>query len=1626
MIPETPALSRQKIVNTIIPNTPDSSLNNSSSVDDDGSIILGTQKDNENCVFRQPRVPQQSTGIKKSTLSRSSLNKSKDSQIATMLHTSDTNINDNQMNIFDAETQKFEESCEMIPNSIHNMETQRISKSISERIVEVGVKADKHLSKLNISDKTAGRSIMDIHDRETQNYMDNVSEMETQGIDIQNVIEKKFTADIHTMETQAHANNKNDGSNVQKFEIGRAQIKRNIHDLETQQFNNEYIAEDISNLETQGELNNVAKRKQNRDISDMETQVETDCTVNKIDNNRVNKNKDKEDVVDIAKDNTNDENVTKSSKSRSCSPGSLNLSSPGVEDYPSSPLNQSSHLLESSDLLEFFGEGIDKHEGLQVSNVSTPKPLTKVSLKNNSDERNMNNEEDNDEDIFEAPTQCVNANFKSLMSGDYKTDEEALVLKKKCERARLESVDNDSDTDAEEYVAELAKKQSESLKTLNKLSNEDINNSDPGTSVESENMFELQTQRLKNPVTKSTSKSSNNQPQKTNEINETVEITANKIISNVGNQVNTSVPEVDNIAPTQLILSRESSPKTIIHSENFVSKSNRNDTDAIITTHIDTKLIDNCTMKNLDREDYEFAPTQIIGEIEEKRNSIRKKRSSRVNLNDTVERELNEMFDDVNNDTNNIHESPHMSTQYLENILESSQHDDSAYKSVATVPDNRDTSSMSQKQLGEKNHSRRHSQRSYTNKAEIDSQDSNVYFSTITTRRKRNILRDTQELADFGEDTTSLCQVNSSQVFKTHKKTVDNTTVIEFQEKKKRKKISKIENKSDAMVELNDDNTSKTVLNERSLRSSKLKQKDEVVSETNDRVLGRKSAKVDDTEENMSICTPCPLGYGQRAQTLDTLYEIDDDILTRLPAVRISGTLSNPPSPSASSTSTVRSTDLKSKLDTMKSKEKKSASSKGKSLRERNIGNSEKNDKSFVDNSNLLSSTTDKVSNFVDTSDDSDSESKYKRFRQIANRMLSNELGQQNKKNKKNACVSQEESNQVESESSTRTSLRMTGHSSKQSNESLRDNQEEARVKSTANGPITSTKLEIKSNVTKRKVVLNVMEEDIELTTLKKRKTTSQVIEKCSVSTRSQRNVVKTVTDRQSPNILEYFTKNYRDSAMIQNTKSFEDNKISKIALEKTQQISLNMRTDANINPRDSNIKRTRRTIYDSQITINNTIASGNKKKNKPAQIKGIETQMSRTQNKIPRVVLSPIKSPMEDASQEVERIMADGPSNAQDRNLSIRKINKAIIFQKKLRTRGGERSNSDTETDSVSTESGTFEVGNSNNTQFDNPAPKRKRGRPAKSFVSSLSEAQIKKKETFKKPTRLDQTSASSILNLSMENMISESSQDSTESDASTSSRFSKITSARRKEKTKLNQNTRSNGASSSLNTSVESTSSLLSTPSRTRKSTSILSNSIPSTMRHKILFTGITEDYSKTVKALGGNKVEDPAKCTILVTDKIRRTYKFLCALAKGVPIVAIDWLRDSETAERFLDWENYILKDPAAEAKFGFRLRKSLDKAKEKRMLDGYTVVLMPNIAPPPIEELKDMISSCGGKALLRPPTKWPERAVILSREEDLPNARKFLAKASKTVTIQSTEFILTGILRQETDFNKYILT
>lgn len=61
------------------------------------------------------------------------------------------------------------------------------------------------------------------------------------------------------------------------------------------------------------------------------------------------------------------------------------------------------------------------------------------------------------------------------------------------------------------------------------------------------------------------------------------------------------------------------------------------------------------------------------------------------------------------------------------------------------------------------------------------------------------------------------------------------------------------------------------------------------------------------------------------------------------------------------------------------------------------------------------------------------------------------------------------------------------------------------------------------------------------------------------------------------------------------------------------------------------------------------------------------------------------------------------------------------------------------------------------------------------------------------------------------------------------------------------------------------------------------------------QVLFTGVVDEEGERVLArLGGSMAKGVADMNCLVTDKVRRTVKFLCAVAKGVPIVTPHWLK------------------------------------------------------------------------------------------------------------------------------------
>ncbi|XP_060095159.1 mediator of DNA damage checkpoint protein 1 [Heteronotia binoei] len=214
----------------------------------------------------------------------------------------------------------------------------------------------------------------------------------------------------------------------------------------------------------------------------------------------------------------------------------------------------------------------------------------------------------------------------------------------------------------------------------------------------------------------------------------------------------------------------------------------------------------------------------------------------------------------------------------------------------------------------------------------------------------------------------------------------------------------------------------------------------------------------------------------------------------------------------------------------------------------------------------------------------------------------------------------------------------------------------------------------------------------------------------------------------------------------------------------------------------------------------------------------------------------------------------------------------------------------------------------------------------------------------------------------------------------------------------------------------------SLESKPTGTTRSRSH-SSAASATPAPKVLFTGvIDEEGEQVVTELGGSLAESVFDCTHLVTDRVRRTVKFLCALARGIPIVTLDWLEKSKRNSFFLAPNTFLVHDPEQEKNFQFSLTQSLKKARQKGgLLQGYELHVTPNVKPEP-EHMRDIIKCSGGTFLPRMPRTYKDKRVIISCPEDLPRCK---AAQDAGVPLANSEFILTGILQQKADLDAHRL-
>lgn len=197
--------------------------------------------------------------------------------------------------------------------------------------------------------------------------------------------------------------------------------------------------------------------------------------------------------------------------------------------------------------------------------------------------------------------------------------------------------------------------------------------------------------------------------------------------------------------------------------------------------------------------------------------------------------------------------------------------------------------------------------------------------------------------------------------------------------------------------------------------------------------------------------------------------------------------------------------------------------------------------------------------------------------------------------------------------------------------------------------------------------------------------------------------------------------------------------------------------------------------------------------------------------------------------------------------------------------------------------------------------------------------------------------------------------------------------------------------------------------------------------------MFTRINLDssmnYREIVSRMGGKIVEDIETCTVLVTDKIVRTCKSLCAMAKGIPIVSTEWLfKIRQNDYRSIDTEPFILQDTAAQDRYSFDLRQTLPAARDAPLLRQYIVYVTSNVLPPP-HEIREMVHCAGGRCVLsaedQPSAAEAHNAkfIVVSSEQDKSTWRKY-KKILRNAPVIATEGLMLSIMRHHIDFKGFL--
>lgn len=200
------------------------------------------------------------------------------------------------------------------------------------------------------------------------------------------------------------------------------------------------------------------------------------------------------------------------------------------------------------------------------------------------------------------------------------------------------------------------------------------------------------------------------------------------------------------------------------------------------------------------------------------------------------------------------------------------------------------------------------------------------------------------------------------------------------------------------------------------------------------------------------------------------------------------------------------------------------------------------------------------------------------------------------------------------------------------------------------------------------------------------------------------------------------------------------------------------------------------------------------------------------------------------------------------------------------------------------------------------------------------------------------------------------------------------------------------------------------------------------------RLLFTHLDPSLIERLKTyaqkLGLSLASEPTNCTHLIVDQLCRTSKFICAMSHAEYILSYNWIVESYEANCLLDERQFIVQDRAGEEKYSFNLVHSLVNRKKRSglLFSNLVFFITPSVLKSCVD-IKEMIESAGGVATTRKaPSKMQikqlkaegRRLVVITNEDDLHLCSTLELYG---INIVNAEFVISGILRQDIDYDHH---